>query len=124
LRHEVCRSCAHSLVGLATRVRLPSSNDVRKIVEDAAGCVHHGPHVHLGSWERVGSQRVLAKIWVPCEVSEGVMLEVARCTGEREAPSGEACGFSRRGELRRAGRALALVAAIRVLVITTGPLIV
>ena len=29
-----------------------------------------------------------------------VYVECARCRGRREAPSGEACGSSRRGELR------------------------
>jgi hypothetical protein len=49
-------------------------------------------------------------------------VSCARCRGRREAPLGEACGSRRRGELRgRVG--LALAAAIRELVITTGPLV-
>ena len=43
---------------------------------------------------------------------------------QREALSSEAYGSSRRGELRGPGRALALAAAIRELVITTDPLLV
>ena len=43
-------------------------------------------------------------------VSVSVLCVVAKCRGGREAPSGEACGSSRRGELRGL---IALAAAMR-----------
>jgi len=63
---------------------------------------------YLGAWERVERGRVVSERvhrydLVLCYVREGVLCVLG--ARRREAPSGEACGSSRRGELRgRPGR--------------------